>query len=136
MMGKTVSVLAILFCMGSASLMAQSIRVGGSSLRANGELAKGFQYTGSCPVDLQFGWGLISTGPTTASYHFARNDGGHSSSAQTVNLPQANRSVPVYDQWRLGANTAQFANHSGWVNLIIDYPSPIQQKISFTIHCR
>jgi hypothetical protein len=135
-MGKTASVVAILLWMGSAGLIAQSVRVGGSSLRANGELAKGFQYTGSCPVDLQFGWGLIATAPTAASYHFVRNDGGHSSRAQTVNMPQANRSVPVYDTWRLGANTPQFANYTGWVNLIIEYPSQVQQKIGFTLHCR
>jgi hypothetical protein len=133
---KTASVVAILFCLGSVSLMAQAVRVGGSSLRANGQVAQGFQYTGSCPVDLQFGWGLIATGPTAVTYRFVRNDGGHSTNAQSVNIPQANRSVPVYEQWRLGANTPQFASYTGWVNLIVESPNPVQQKIGFTIHCQ
>ena len=92
---KIASMVGILVSLGSFSLMAQTVRVGGDSLRANGQVAQGFQYTGSCPVSLQFGWGLIGTGPTTVNYRFVRNDGGHSSSVQSVNLPQANRSVPV-----------------------------------------
>ncbi|MGB9406505.1 MAG: hypothetical protein WCA89_03150 [Terracidiphilus sp.] len=133
---KIASAIGILFCLASVSLIAQSVRVGGSSLRANGQVAQGFQYTGSCPVDLKFGWGLISTGPTVVTYRFVRNDGGHSSNSQSVNLPQGNRSVPVYDEWHLGANKPQFANYTGWVNLIIESPNPVQQKIGFTIHCQ
>jgi hypothetical protein len=134
--GKTASMVGILFCLGSVSLMAQTVRIGGESLRANGEVAKGFQYTGSCPVDLQFGWGLISTGPTTVSYHFLRNDGGHSTNSQSVDIPQANRSVPVYEKWRLGANTPQFASYTGWVKILIDSPNALEGKIGFTIHCQ
>jgi hypothetical protein len=134
--GKAVSAVGILFCVGSLSLMAQTVRIGGESLRANGEVAKGFQYTGSCPVNLQFGWGLIGTGPTTVNYRFVRNDGGHSTNSQSVNLPQANRSVPVYETWRLGANTPQFASYTGWVKLIIESPNPLEGKIGFTIHCQ
>ena len=33
------------------------VRIGGSSLRANGQIAEGYQYSGPCPVDLKFGWG-------------------------------------------------------------------------------
>lgn len=133
---KKASLFGILLCLGSVSLMAQTVRVGGESLRANGQVAQGFQYTGSCPVNLHFGWGLIATGPTRVTYNFVRNDGGHSSSSQSVYLPQANRSVPVYEPWRLGANTPQFANYTGWVKLIIDSPNPVEGKIGFTIHCR
>ena len=133
---KTASLVGILLCLGSASLMAQTVRVGGESLRANGQVAQGFQYTGSCPVNLQFGWGLISTGPTTVNYHFVRNDGGHSSNSQRVHIPQANHSVPVYDPWRLGANTPQFANYTGWVKLIIDSPNAVEGKVGFSIHCQ
>lgn len=134
--GKIASLVGILLCLGCASLMAQTVRVGGESLRANGQVAQGYQYSGSCPVNLQFGWGLIGTGPTTVNYHFVRNDGGHSSSSQRVYLPQANRSVPVYEPWRLGANTPQFATYTGWVKLIIDSPNPVEGKVGFTIHCR
>ncbi len=133
---KIASVFGILLCLGSVSLMAQSVRVGGYSLRANGLVAQGFQYTGSCPVALKFGWGLISTGPTEVTYRFDRNDGGHTTSSKRVVIPQANHSVPVYYDWQLGANTHQFADYHGWVNIIIESPNPVQQKIGFTIHCQ
>ena len=133
---KIASVFGILICLGSVSLMAQSVRVGGWSLRANGNVAQGFHYTGSCPVDLKFGWGLISTGRTEVTYRFYRNNGGHTTHKESVNLPQANHSVPVYYDWQLGANTHQFATFTGWVNLIIESPNPVQQKINFTIHCQ
>jgi len=133
---KIASMFGILLCLGSVSLMAQSVRVGGSSLRANGQVAQGFQYTGSCPVSLKFGWGLISTGPAEVTYRFDRNDGGHTTHSERVDIPQANHSVPVYYDWQLGANTRQFADYHGWVNIIIESPNPVQQKIGFTIHCQ
>jgi hypothetical protein len=116
--------------------MAQTVRIGGESLRANGQIAQGFQYTGSCPVNLKFSWGLISTGPATVNYSFVRNDGGHSSNSQSVDIPQANHSVPVYETWSLGANKPQFANYTGWVNILITSPNQVQGKIGFTIHCQ
>ncbi len=133
---KIASIVGILLCLGSVSMMAQSVRVGGWSLRANGQVAQGFQYTGSCPVNLKFGWGLISTGRTEVAYRFDRNDGGHTTHSERVDIPQANHSVPVYYDWQLGANTPKFADFHGWVNLIIESPNPIQKKIAFTIHCR
>jgi hypothetical protein len=110
-----------------------SVRVGGSSLRVNGQVAPGHQYTGPCPVDLKFGWGLIATEPTTATYSFTRSDGSHPPSG-SVDLP-AGRSRPVYLDWRLGANNAKFANYTGWVQLNIESPNQVSQKISFTLHC-
>jgi hypothetical protein len=133
---KAATLVGILLCLGSASLIAQSVRVGGSSLRANGQLAQGFQYTGSCPVALKFSWGLISTGPTHVTYRFGRNDSGQTTKSESVNIPRANQSVPVYYDWQLGANTPQFATYTGWVNILIESPNPIQQKINFTIHCK
>jgi hypothetical protein len=133
---KIASVFGILICLGSVGLMAQSVRVGGSSLRANGQVAQGFQYTGSCPVNLKFGWGLISTGPTGVTYRFDRNDGGHTNRSEIVNIPRANQSVPVHYDWQLGSNTRQFADYRGWVNILIESPNPVQQKIGFTIHCQ
>ena len=110
-----------------------SVRVGGYSLRANGQVAQGFQYTGTCPVDLKFGWGLIATGPTTAYYSFTKSDGSHPPSG-SVDLPPG-RSKPVYLDWRLGANNAKFANYKGWVQLNVESPNQVSQKISFTLHC-
>ncbi len=133
---KIASIVGILLCLGSVSVMAQSVRVGGYSLRANGNIAQGFQYTGSCPVDLKFGWGLISTRHTEVVYRFDRSDGGHTTHSERVMIPQGNHSVPVYYDWQLGANTHQFADFHGWVNIIIESPNSVQQKINFTIHCR
>ena len=112
------------------------VRIGGESLRANGQLVQGFQYTGPCPVELVFGWGVIGTEPTTIDYWFVRSDGGQSARSQTVDLPQANRSVPVYERWRLGANSQRFANYTGWVRIMIDSPNRVEGKIGFTIHCQ
>jgi hypothetical protein len=70
------------------------------------------------------------------NYHFVRSDGGHSSNEARVIIPQGNRSVPVYDLWRLGANTPQFANYTGWVKIVIDTPNPLEGKVGFTIHCQ
>ena len=135
---KIAIIVGILLCLGAVSLRAQnaSVRIGGSSLRANGQIAQGFQYSGPCPVDLKFGWGLIGSRPTTASYHFERSDGGRSSGAQSVNLPGTGHSVPVYNDWRLGANSPKFADFTGWVTIMIDYPSPVEGKIPFTLHCQ
>jgi hypothetical protein len=137
---KTASLVGILFCVVTICLTARTgnaaVRIGGESLRANGQVTPGYQYTGPCPVDLQFGWGVIGTEPTTIDYWFVRSDGGQSSHSQTVDLPQANRSVPVYENWRLGANSPRFANYTGWVKLVIDSPNRVEGKIGFTIHCQ
>jgi hypothetical protein len=122
-------------CGGAEARAGASVRIGGSSLRANGQLAQGFQYTGSCPVALKFGWSVIGTEPTTVRYTFVRSDGGHMNTSLAANLPAANRSVPIYDDWQLGANTPQFQNYSGWVELNIESPNQVSQKIGFTIHC-
>ena len=113
-----------------------TVHVGGSAFSANGQLARDHQYTGACPVDLKFDWGVIGTEPTPVTYSFTRSDGGHSKNPLTINLPQANRSVPILDQWRLGANTPQFADYKGWVELNIESPSPVANRIGFTLHCR
>jgi|SRR5450759_3885052 hypothetical protein len=112
------------------------VRVGGWSLRANGQVAKDFQYTGPCPVDLKFGWGLISPHPTTAAYSFQRSDGGHTSNQRETFMPQASKSVPIYYDWRLGANTPRFANFTGWVELRIESPNADTKRVNFTLHCQ
>lgn len=113
-----------------------SVRVGGSAFTVNGALARDHQYTGACPVELGFDWGVIGSEATPVTYSFVRSDGGHSASPLTIDLPQANRSVPIRDHWRLGANTPQFADFSGWVELRIDAPNSVANRIAFTLHCR
>jgi hypothetical protein len=134
---KTALVYGFIFLAGMALLMKAaapaSVRVGGTSLRANGQIAQGFQYAGPCPVDLRFSWGLIATAPTTASYSFTRSDGSHPP-AGSVELPPG-RSKPVYLDWRVGANNAKFANYRGWVELNIESPNHVSHKIPFTLHC-
>jgi hypothetical protein len=112
------------------------VRIGGSSLRANGQVAQNHEYFGPCPVDLKFDWGVIASSPSSVTYTFSRSDGGHSSTQQIVDLSQPNRSVPIYDEWHLGANRAQFANYHGWVQINILSPNPVSQKIPFTLHCQ
>ena len=139
-MRKTVLAVFVLVCMAGATLAAQTrgpnIRVGGSSLRANGQLAQGFQYTGPCPVQLKFGWGIVSEMPVEVAYTFDRSDGGHSSRSQRAMLAGGGHSTPLYYDWQLGANTPQFANFKGWVNLIIEGRFPVEHRIPFTIHCQ
>jgi hypothetical protein len=134
---KSALVCGFFFLAGMALVMNAAapahVRVGGSSLRANGQVAQGFEYSGSCPVDLKFGWGLIADEPTVASYSFTRNDGGHPPGG-SVDLP-GGRSKPVYMDWRLGANNGKFANYRGWVELTVESPNQVSQKISFTLHC-
>jgi hypothetical protein len=73
--------------------------------------------------------------PTPVVYTFSRSDGGHQSHSSTIDLP-AHRSVPILDHWRLGANTPQFADFRGWVELVIESPNPVANRIGFTLHCR
>ncbi len=134
------TVLAVLcLCVSLVSEFARAqspVRVGGESLRANGQIAQGFQYTGSCPVELVFGWGLISDRPTEIAYTFTRSDGAHQSNSTFARLDQPGRSYPVYDTWTLGANTPHYANYSGWVKLILQAPNNLEKEIHFTIHCQ
>jgi hypothetical protein len=133
LLGALFALLTVFAVAGNAQAV---VRVGGSSLSANGQLARGFQYSGSCPVSLRFDWGVIGTQPTTITYSFTRSDGGQSGGSRSASLPRANQSVPVFDTWRLGANTPQFSNYRGWVELDIASPNPVSRKINFTLHCR
>lgn len=113
-----------------------AVRVGGWSLRANGQVLQNYEYAGPCPVSLKFAWGLVGTEPANLVYSFARNDGGHSSSQSMGTLPRANQSVPIYYDWRLGARTPRFANFRGWVELSVHSPNPLAKRVDFTLHCQ
>jgi len=120
---------------GTQALANAQVRFGGWALQANGQLAKGFQYTGSCPVSLKFDWGVMSNAPTDIHYIFERSDGGHGP-AQSRHIDQANHSLSVTEDWHLGANTPQFANYHGWLQMNIEEPNRVSHRIAFTIHCK
>jgi len=129
------------FLIPAAALLAMAatlwaaVRIGGSSFKVNGQLARGHRYAGACPVDLTFDWGVIGSHPETVTYTVERSDGGQGR-PRSVRLPGGNRSVPVLEHWRLGGNSPQFRNFSGWVQLMIQSPEAASNRISFTIHCR
>ena len=127
----------ICLCLAIVSQIAhsQTVRIGGWALTNNGQIVKNFVYTGACPVQLQFAWGVLSTAPTEIKYHFERSDGAHAPSGQK-NLPRANTSEDVITTWDLGANIPRFADFKGWEELAIDSPNSAAQKINFTLHCR
>jgi hypothetical protein len=127
--------LALSIVAATAGNAQAALRIGGTALTANGQIAQGFQYTGSCPVSLKFDWGVISTESTAIAYSFTRSDGGQAGGSRTANL-RANQSAPVFDSWRLGGKTPQFANYHGWVELNITSPHPLTRKINFTLHCK
>jgi hypothetical protein len=143
---KVARVIAICFCIALISQFALSqagppmakatVRVGGWALFANGNLAKGFEYTGACPVNLKFDWGLIATSPVNVTYRFKRSDASEPSAMKTVNLPKGNTSVSVYDTWQLGAHTPEFKDFQGWIKLTTFEPNKVEQKIDFTLHCK
>jgi len=112
-----------------------TVRIGGWALTNNGQIVKDFVYTGACPVQLQFAWGVLATAPMEIKYHFERSDGAQAPPGQK-DLPRANTSEDVITTWDLGANTPRFADFKGWEDLVIDSPNKAAQKINFTLHCR
>ena len=88
---RIVCIAGICFCMAIVSQIAhsQAVRIGGWALTNNGQIVKNFVYTGSCPVQLQFAWGVLSTAPTEIKYHFERSDGAQAPPGQ-MGLPRAN----------------------------------------------
>jgi hypothetical protein len=143
---KIANVIAICFCLAVVNQFAHSqagppmakatVRVGGWALTANGNLAKEFEYTGACPVNLKFDWGLIATAPTEVTYRYKRSDASEPSAMQKVGLPKANTSVDVSDTWELGTKTPEFADFKGWIKLTTFEPNKVEQKIDFTLHCK
>jgi hypothetical protein len=127
--GLAVALLAL------AATLFGAVRIGGSAFSTNGQLARDHQYTGGCPVDLAFDWGVIDSSPSAITYWTSRNDGARSN-PRSINHPGGNRSIPIVEHWHLGANNPTFANYHGWVEIHIESPSPATNRIPFTIHCR
>jgi hypothetical protein len=143
---KVAHVIAICFCFALISqfthaqtiepMRKATVRIGGWALTVNNKIVKDFDYKGTCPVTLQFAWGVLATAPAEIKYHFERSDGAHAPAGQK-NLPQANTSVDVNETWDLGANNdATFKDFKGWEKLVIESPNKVEQKINFTMHCK
>ncbi len=126
-------VLAVMMLIPAAGF--GQVRIGGFALSANGSPVQNHRYSGRCPVDLKFDWGVIGARAETVTYHTERSDGAKGP-VRTVTLPGGNRSVPVVVDWRLGANTAEFKEYRGWQELVIESPSRVSQRILFTLECR
>jgi hypothetical protein len=126
-------VAVLIATLGLANQTQAGMRIGGWSLRANGQLAQHFDYNGPCPVALKFGWAVESTDAVEATYTFLRNDGATSPSS-SISVA-GGRSTPIYDDWQLGANTPNFSNYHGWVELVVESPTRLAQRINFTLHC-
>jgi len=121
--------------LAAATVAFAAVRIGGSAFSANGQLARDYQYTGACPVELKFDWGVIGTEASTVTYTTSRNDGARTA-PRSINLPAGNRSVPVITTWTLGTNSQQFRNYRGWEQINIESPNAVSNRIAFTIHCQ
>jgi hypothetical protein len=142
---NVVRAIAICFCLALISQLAYAqagppmgratVRIGGYALTHNGQIVQNFVYTGACPVQLQFAWGVLATAPTEIKYHFERSDGAQAPPGHK-DLPKANTSEDVITTWDLGANKPEFKDFKGWEDLVIDTPNKVSQKINFTLHCR
>lgn len=93
-------------------------------------------YTGSCPVRIQFS-GRISVvgGSGTVSYRFLRSDGA-SAPVQTIRFDGPG-SRDIETTWTLGAATPRFQPYSGWQAIKILEPAEIESnQAGFRLHCR
>ena len=130
--GLVVVLLASLLVL--AATLYGAVRIGGHAFSVNNQLVRDHQYMGGCPVDLKFDWGVVGTHPTTITYSITRSDGRQSSRA--IRHPGGNRSIPIVEHWRLGANNPRFGNYRGWMQIDIQSPDPASNRIDFTLHCR
>jgi len=129
------SLLLVALLLSLAVTLCAAVRIGGSAFSANGQLARDHQYTGGCPVELKFDWGVVGSQPSTIVYRTTRSDGAQSST-RSVQHPGGNRSMPIIEHWRLGAPNPQFRNFHGWMELVVESPNPASMRIPFTIHCQ
>jgi TonB family protein len=120
----------------AASTAVAAVHGAGVSLLVNGEPSPNFEYTGTCPVDLRFTWKLVSAKPTDVRYILAKSDGSRSSVVSTAQVPKANQPSSIVEGWHMGANTPQFANYPGWINLIVQFPNSFGYRINFNLHCK
>jgi hypothetical protein len=118
----------------TTALFAVSIKVTGSSFSANGQAAPRRDYTGPCPVDLQFDWTVVSVDRENLFYTTSRSDRTESSQRGASLGP--NQPSKITDHWKLGSSAPAFKNYAGWMQLNMKSPAQGTDKIAFTLHCR
>ena len=87
-------------------------------------------WSGACPVTINFNGSIRVDGPNTVIYGVTRSDGGKGPGQQTLHFMAAG-SKPVHFTWRLGAPGMDF---SGWAQ--IGSGNMRSDKAEFHIHCR
>ncbi|MGD0009800.1 MAG: hypothetical protein ABSE93_14800 [Terriglobia bacterium] len=105
------------------------------TVEANGQILEHHVYSGPCPVTLKFGREVEGTEPTPVIYWFDRSDGAEFHHPSTIQLQTAGQPQTIYQEWRLGANTPQFANYNGWIRLNIESPNPDSLENHFLLRC-
>jgi hypothetical protein len=100
-----------------------------------GPLMGGVEYRGPCPIRLIFDWSIVSAQPTSVTYSLQKSDGSPVSTVTKINLPKGNTPVDVIDMWVLGANTPEFRNYRGWMDLSTLTPNVFGKKINFALRC-
>jgi len=113
-----------------------TVRVGRAmTMEANGQVIERHVYTGPCPVNLKFAWEVQGTEPTPVTYWFDRSDGVELHRPFTIQLQAADQPETIYQEWRLGGNTPEFANYNGWIRLNVEWPTPDYGDDHFLLRC-
>lgn len=116
---------------------ASQLKVTGTAIRFNNQKNKDHEYTGPCPVEIKSLWRVAGTAPTSLSYTFRKSDGTTDTIQRTAEIKSAEKPAMVDTSWIVGkANDPQYANFSGYTELIINAPEKISKKVNFTIHCQ
>jgi hypothetical protein len=114
-----------------------TVRIGHNiSMQANGQIVEHHVYTGPCPVTFKFSWEVQGTEPTPVTYWFDRSDGAEFHRPFTIQLRAADQPETIYQEWRLGGDTAEFANYNGWIRLNVESPTPDSLENHFLLRCK
>jgi hypothetical protein len=114
----------LVFMTPQAGNSAQNGKITKMTLAANPN-----NYTGACPVTINFNGSITLNGPNTVTYAIERSDGG---TGQGGPLKYAGAgSKTVHFTWRLGAKGTNF---NGWAQIASGNSRSPQAK--FQIHCK
>jgi hypothetical protein len=114
-----------------------TVRIGPTmTVETNGQAVEHHVYTGPCPVTFKFGWEVQGTEPTQINYWFDRSDGVEFHRRFTAEIPSADQPATIYQEWRLGDNTPEFANYNGWIRLNVESPTPDSLENHFLLRCK
>jgi hypothetical protein len=87
-------------------------------------------WSGACPVTINFNGFIRVDGPNTVTYGITRSDGGTGEGPQTIHFSGAGERR-VHFTWRLGGPGE---NYSGWAQ--IGSGNTRSNRAEFRIHCR